>query len=48
MAPVHLPIISPPQYIEIYGAIWVSFKDPNAGVFKSSPKLLCIATSTPT
>ena len=48
IAPVHLPIIKPPQYIEIYGAICVSFNEPNAEVFNNSPRLLWIETSTPT
>src|SRR5690554_8104311 len=47
-APAQRPIIILPQYIEIYGAISEEEKPPNSSDFNNSPKLLPIATSTPT
>ena len=48
--PVHLPIINPPQYIDMYGVISESFIIPSFKtlLFNNSPKLLPIVTSTPT
>src|SRR5690606_4094381 len=48
IAPAQRPIIRLPQYIEMYGAICDDSCAPNSGNFKSSPRLLPIATSTPT
>src|SRR3954470_7813929 len=48
MAPVHLPIIKLPQYIDTNGATWEEWWLPNKGCLNSSPKLLTTVTSTPT
>src|SRR5437868_7061874 len=48
IAPVHRPIIKLPQYTEIYFADSEADIDPNAFCFNNSPRLLPMATSTPT
>src|SRR5690554_6391885 len=47
-APAQRPIIILPQYIEIQAPISEDEKPPNSSSFTNSPRLLQIATSTPT